>query len=116
MDTQDDVPVINSVPPISQDAMATRMVRVPPLDQNPMVGVPPLGQNAMAAQMVGIPPLSQNVMASPMGILPLGQNQMAGPMGVPSLGSAHAAMMNSSNANWKKAVNYPGASKINMKP
>eukprot|EP00961_Rhodomonas_salina_P092636 1246770-Rhodomonas_salina.1 len=77
--------VINSVPPISQDTMAARMVGVPPLGQNPMVRVPPLGQNAMAAQMVRIPPLGQNVMAAPMGvlplapmgILPLGQNPMA---------------------------------------
>eukprot|EP00961_Rhodomonas_salina_P120245 1618415-Rhodomonas_salina.1 len=74
VDAQNDVPVINSVPPISQDATAARMVRVPPLSQN-----------AMAAQMVGIPPFGQNAMAAPMGILPLGQNPMACPMGVPSL-------------------------------
>eukprot|EP00961_Rhodomonas_salina_P060562 812991-Rhodomonas_salina.2 len=116
MDSPDDVPVINSVPPIGQDTMAARMVGVPPLGQNPMVGVPPLSQNAMAAQMVEIPPLSQNTMATPMGILPLSQNLMACLMGVPSLGSAPTAMMNSSNANGKKAVNYPKASKINMKP
>eukprot|EP00961_Rhodomonas_salina_P270086 3648955-Rhodomonas_salina.1 len=74
MDALNDVPVINSVPPISQDATAARMV-----------GVPPLSQNAMAAQMVGIPLLGQNAMAAPMGILPLSQNLMASPMGVPSL-------------------------------
>eukprot|EP00961_Rhodomonas_salina_P266019 3595556-Rhodomonas_salina.1 len=53
-------------------------------------------------------------MAAPMGILPLGQNPMA--MIVPSLGSAPAVMMDGSNANGKKAANYPGASKMNMKP
>eukprot|EP00961_Rhodomonas_salina_P287960 3890495-Rhodomonas_salina.1 len=98
MDALNDVPVIHLVPPISQDATAARMV-----------GVPPLSQNAMAAQMVAH---CQNAMAC----LPLSQNQMACPMGVPSLGSGPAAMMNCSNANGKKAVNYPGASKMNMKP
>eukprot|EP00961_Rhodomonas_salina_P286847 3876383-Rhodomonas_salina.1 len=106
--TADPTPPI--CPPLGQNEMAA--LNVVPVIQNV---IPPVGQNAMAVPMIGIPPVHQNAMACQNGATQW-TSQEAAWMGVPSLCSAPAAMMNCSNANGKKAVNYPGALKINMKP
>eukprot|EP00961_Rhodomonas_salina_P050559 678885-Rhodomonas_salina.3 len=109
----------NSTPPISQNVMAAPTIGIPPFGQNMMAapnvvpGIqnasPPFGQNAMAALTITTPPVCQNAMACPNGATQW-TSQEAAWMSVPSLSSAPPAMMNCSNANGKKSVNYPRAS------